>query len=408
MGGSAMKLDASNGEFELPLPPDKDKQSIHFSAIRVTQPIGDIFVSSIGHEVLTRITYFDVRRIARTEREVETYLGIQRPLDKKRVSSLEAFVNFADASFPSSVILAIDAEYAVFHEDLSTIELRNFRDGEDAPTRAMRDIARVIDGQHRIAGLDAFQGDRFDLPVTIFVGADIADQAYVFSTVNLEQTKVSKSLAYDLFALAKTRSPQKTCHNIAIALDLDRDSPFFQKIKRLGFARPDRNRETITQAAFVEMLMQLITTAPKQDRDDLLRGKRLRPASDQQAARLVFRSLFIDERDVEIGQNVKNYFNAIRYQWPEDWEFEGLGIILSRTNGFRAFMRILPLMYSYLKPSTTQPVVAQEDFARLIARIPIERLQFNTERFPPGTSGESKIVLEVLDALPFLRDAQPR
>jgi DGQHR domain-containing protein len=107
----------------------------------------------------------------------------------------------------------------------------------------------------------------FGLSVTIFIGSDIADQAYIFSTVNLEQTKVSKSIVYDLFELAKTRSPQKTAHNIAVALDRDERGPFYQRIKRLGFATVDRKFETITQATFVENLLPLISPDPKEDRD---------------------------------------------------------------------------------------------------------------------------------------------
>ncbi len=53
----------------------------------------------------------------------------------------------------------------------------------------------------------------------------MAQQANIFSTVNLSQTKVNRSLAYDLFALAASRSPQKTCHDIAVALDRGKNSP---------------------------------------------------------------------------------------------------------------------------------------------------------------------------------------
>ena len=105
------------------------------------------------------------------------------------------------------------------------------------------------------------------------MGTDIAEQAQIFSTVNLEQTKVNRSLAYDLFALAKSRSPQKTCHNVVVALDQDKTSPFYQRIKRLGANTEGRYGETITQATFVEALQKYISADPKGDRDVLLRGK---------------------------------------------------------------------------------------------------------------------------------------
>lgn len=58
-------------------------------------------------------------------------------------------------------------------------------------------VAKIIDGQHRIAGLEDYAGPPFQVNATIFIDMDIEDQAMVFATINLKQTKVSKSLAYD-------------------------------------------------------------------------------------------------------------------------------------------------------------------------------------------------------------------
>jgi DGQHR domain-containing protein len=268
-----LKVAPMQDELEL-VDPDPIKHS--FSCIRATQPIGDVFVAAIPFKMLVRISYFDVRRVLQEERDVEKYLGIQRPLEERRVRSLSEYVNYKDASFPTSVILAIDEEYAQFNEQKNVMEVSNIKAGEDNPSLAIGRLARVLDGQHRIAGLTAFKGETFDVPVTIFVGADISDQAHIFATVNLEQTKVQKSLVYDLFSLARTRSPQKTCHNIAVALDRDRKGALHSRIKRLGFATEGRVFEPITQATFVEALIPYISSAPKQDRDDLLRGNRHR------------------------------------------------------------------------------------------------------------------------------------
>jgi DGQHR domain-containing protein len=101
----------------------------------------------------------------------------------------------------------------------------------------------------------------------VFVDVDIEDQAYLFSTVNLAQTKVNKSLVYDLFDLARGRSPQKTTHNIAVALDQNDSSPLHQRIKRLGSATRGRVAERITQATFVESLLPYISKNPMLDRD---------------------------------------------------------------------------------------------------------------------------------------------
>jgi DGQHR domain-containing protein len=294
-----------------------------------------------------------------------------------------------DATFPSSIILAIDDEYASYDEGRRKLLLRNTKEGETEPSIAIAEIARVLDGQHRIAGLENFQGEAFGLPVTIFVGSDIADQAYIFSTVNLEQTKVSKSLAYDLFELAETRSPQKTCHNIAVALDRDEKSPFYKRIKRLGFAAADRKFQTLTQATFVENLMPMLSSDPKKDRDILLRGERLARISEQESYRLIFRNLFIEDKDTTIAKIVHNYFDAVREKWRTAWDSRDQGMILNKTNGFRALMRLLPR--SYLRFAKPGDMVSKDKFSQLFARVEVEDFYFNVDNFKPGTSGEKDL-----------------
>jgi DGQHR domain-containing protein len=369
---------------------DPDPVRIEIDALKVTQPIGDLFVASIEHDVLCKISYFDVRRVLQERRDVERYLGIQRPLVPRRVADLEDYVNFVDATFPSSIILAIDDEYASYDAKREKLTLRNYKEGESSPSIAISEIARVLDGQHRIAGLANFKGPLFGLPVTIFIGSDIADQAYIFSTVNLEQTKVSKSLVYDLFELARTRSPQKTCHNIAVALDRDEKSPFYQRIKRLGFATQDRKFETLTQATFVEGVLPLVSDEPKKDRDLLLRGEKLTKVRDAEAKRLIFRNMFIDAKDLDIAKIIHNYFDSVRQRWEKAWDYRGEGRMLNRTNGFKALMRILPRAYRYFGASGD--VVSKDKFYQLFKRVDVDDAYFTVERFKPGTSGETDLV----------------
>jgi DGQHR domain-containing protein len=323
------------------------------------------------------------------DRDVERYLGIQRPLSASRVNDLNKYVNFVDATFPTSIIIAIDQRCVVFDSKSNTMTVSNHI-GEGLDDSILyRQIARVLDGQHRIDGLSSFAGEKFDLTVTIFVGIDIAQQAQIFSTVNLEQTKVHKSLAYDLFALASSRSPQKTCHNVVVALDNDEDGPFFQRIKRLGVATEGRYAEKITQSTFTESLIVYISRDPKVDRDRLLRGQKLGRPTAPELDLYPLRGFFIEEDDISIAEIVGNYFSAIRERWPIAWSYDGRGLILNRTNGFRAMMRIFGSMYRYV--SRPGIVVRSEEFYSVFRRARIEDSEFNTENFPPGTSGESKL-----------------
>lgn len=384
--------DKNNGELE-----KEDPRTVEFHCLKLKQPLGDIYVGSIGWRQLCDISYFDVRRVLQEKRDVERYLGIQRPLNDRRVTELEKYVNFYDATFPTSIILSVDEKCAEYDEKTHTMKLSNFP-SEDGNERVLfRHIARVLDGQHRIAGLFGFVGENFDLSVSLFVGADIADQAQVFSTVNLEQTKVQKSLAYDLFALAKSRSPQRTCHNIAVALDQDNSSPFFERIKRLGVATPDRTGETITQATFVESVQVYITRDPRTDRDLLLRGRKLPRATEDELQRLPLRNMFIDERDLDIASLVWNYFDAARTRWPTAWAFRGRGLMLNKTNGFRGLMRVFGPAYLWL--AAPGDIVESEEFFALFEKTGIDDDAFTTENFPPGTSGEAGLARELIEQM---------
>lgn len=372
------------------LPMDPDPISFEIPALRASQPIGDLYLANFPHRTLSRIAFFDVRRRIQELRDIERYLGIQRPLNAGRVADLHKYVNFVDATFPTSIIISIPDEYASFDEGRSRLIIRNYREGEDQePSIPMRMLARVIDGQHRIAGLMGFEGDRFDVPVTVFVGSDIADQAYVFSTVNLEQTKVSKSLAYDLFELARSRSPQKTCHNIAIAMDRDPTGPMYERVKRLGLATDGRTFEPVTQATFVESIVKYISDDPRVDRDKIIRKEPLTRAEANEDRRLIFRNLFIDGKDIDIIKNVSGYLEAVRDRWPNSWGFRGTGQMLNRTNGFRALMRAM--RYFYLRRGAPGDVVSREDFLAELNAVGIDDGQFSTEAFPPGSAGEARL-----------------
>ena len=144
---------------------DDDLITKEIFALRIRQPIGDIFLASIDYQLLQKITYFDVRRVLRDQRDVEAYLGIQRPLNKSRIESLETYVNFVDATFPTAVILAIDeSECVAYNEDTKLLSLSNTRRGNEKPDIAFSNLCRVIDGQHRIAGLRTYSGKKpFDV-----------------------------------------------------------------------------------------------------------------------------------------------------------------------------------------------------------------------------------------------------
>ena len=374
-------------------PTDPDKDELSFSFIPAHQPIGDIYLAAVPYETIVKVTSFDVRRVLQEDRDVERYLGIQRPVIQSRLKSLNKYVNFLDATFPTAVILALDEDYVEIDPATNRMVVRNWRAGETQPSTALRNIGRVLDGQHRIAGLEHFKPTvdslSFDIPTVIFVGADIADQAQIFATVNLEQTKVNKSLVYDLSELATTRSPDKTCHNIAVTLDQKEDSPFYRRIKRLGIGSTGRSFEPISQATFVEGLRNLVSSEPKVDRDTLLRGRKLEPVDSKELRRLPFRNLFIQEDDIAIAKIVFDFFTAVKNVWEEAWNNQERGGVLNRTNGVKALFRFLRDSYWICYDAGNQ--LSRGSFEEILKETTLKSEHFTTAYFAPGTSGESKL-----------------
>ena len=356
---------------------------VQFRCMQVNQPIGTFYIGVVKSQDLVDIAFADVRRLK--ARDVEELIGIQRPLSNARVGELQQYVNTIDASFPTGIILAIAGKDAEYNVKKGTMRVR--RDEK---------VAKILDGQHRIAGLEEFRGQIFELNVTIFVDMDIEDQAMLFATINLKQTKVSKSLMYDLYEFAKTRSPQKTCHNIAKLLNNEKGSPFKDKIKILGAAtgKPD---ETLTQAAFVDSMIGYLSPNPMSDRDQLRRGRKLRRISDDESQNLIFRNMFINGQDAKIAREISNFFTAVAKRWPEAWPYHRSGNILNRTNGLRALMRFHRDAYLKLSKPGGGDVVPTASFSKLLKQVSLSDEDFNPERYKPGTSGERALYRDFLE-----------
>lgn len=260
-------------------------------------------------------------------------------------------------------------------------------DFDDKDAFLFRGIARVLDGQHRIKGLKESRHDLtdFEINVCIFVDADIADQASIFATVNIAQTKVNHSLVYDLLSYSKSRSPERTCHTVTVTLDQAEKSPFYKRIKRLGVSTENRFGEVLTQATVVKCLLPYITNDVLRDRDIGKRVGKWSATESYNEKKLIFRHWLINIEDDEIAIQLMNYFEAVSRRWSTAWEDTKTGNMLPRTNGFRAFMSFLRPAYNSFN---TVNVVKMSSFLKLFEKISLEDNEFSTETFVPGSSGE--------------------
>jgi DGQHR domain-containing protein len=381
----------------------EDQREISFSALKLSQPIGDFYIGSIKARDLFKIAFFDIRHLS--GRDIDEYLGIQRQLNEKRVEEIRRYTHTIDATFPTAVILAVDERCAevtpITCQDgenkingLYSLKLRNIPQPEDGSEPVLfRQIARVIDGQHRIAGLEKYDGD-FDVNVSVFIGLDIATQASVFSVVNLAQTKVNTSLVYDLFAYDKARSPEKSAHDLAVALDSTDGSPFHKRIKRLGVATEGRFGETLSQATFVRSILPHMTDDILLDRDTGRRGGHWAKPTHAEMNRMVLRYFFVNERDLDIAEIVWNYFGAISDKWPESWNWTGTGRILNKTTGFEALMRFFRPAYKAITGPAGIP--RKDQFSTIFEAVNLGDKDFTTDTFKPGSSGTGALYQRLL------------
>ena len=382
-------------------------KNIELNALKVNQPIGEFFIASIDASDLVEISFADTRRMEDGDkrREVERYLGIQRPLLKHRAKEIRDYIlNSRDATFPTSIILAIDEKCAEYDEKTGMLNIYAYEpDDSGLEPIPFNKIAKILDGQHRIAGfLDGDGSNRqfefnqpFKLNVSIFVGIDLPEQAKIFATVNLAQTKVNKSLVYDLEDLARKTNPFKVAHNVAVALDANEKSPFYKRIKRLGIATPNRSYEPLTQATFVESLVKLITDDPSRDRNNILDGKKLQVVD---VRKFPFNEIFkLDLKGEDAGsliiyQIIYNYFDAVRIKWPKAWsESDRKGSLLSKSNAFKALMRFLKTnAYLSVVGSNIGGIPTAKEFKSVFDHIDLSDDDFTNRNFLPGAAGESK------------------
>lgn len=389
----------------------EDPRSIRLPVIRVRQPIGDFYVGTMGSKDLVAIADFDVRRINQGE-GIETYLGIQRELNKERVKEISQYVEGPDATFPTAVVLAVESKAAVVEpacpesRDHFWLELHNVPSIDPEECVLFREIAKVIDGQHRIVGLKNYSENQpFDVNVSIFVGADAPDQAAIFSTVNLAQTKVNRSLVYDLFDLAKAKSPEKLAHNVVVALDRAENSPFHRRIKRLGTATVGRffEEETLTQATVVSPILRYISGNQIQllkDRQTGLRGRPFETLESNFDA-LVFRPFLLQDDAPGLADLLWNYFEAVSERWDRAWNGGVERGMLNKTNGYNALMRFFRPVYLHL----AQPGqgVTKQKFKEVFDNIILDDEDFNTLKYIPGTSGATALYNDMVSYTGFGR-----
>ena len=191
------------------------------------------------------------------------------------------------------------------------------------------------------------------LPCSIYFDLPNPYQAYVFATINFNQKKVDRSLAYQLFGIGVEQenpdswTPDKTAVFMSRKLDTEKDSPLRHRI--ITAAENDevllRNKPpgidwAVSTATVVDGIMRLFSANPKRDRDEMNRlavgaGRSRSLLRDDKTP---FRSLYLAANDLLIYAAVKNFFSAVDELF---WRVAQPGSYIYRTVGIQALFDVL-------------------------------------------------------------------
>lgn len=236
--------------------------------------------------------------------------AVQRVLSPIRLKSIEEYVLKGNTFFTPFFLNWTNQDYSIM-----------VKDGQISIPLVISS-AQVIDGQHRLAGLErAIKKDesieKQEVMVVMSNRLNTKDAAGVFLNINTEQKPVPKSLIYDLFGVINENEPELPlvrAKDIALALQEDEKSPYLNSVKMPGSMR----------GVGIIDLSTIVNS--------------IRPLLEDDGAFKKYRLLTL-ERQVAV---VLNYFNAIKsfYMKKEIWYSKSMNPFLTNA-GFVAAAEVL-------------------------------------------------------------------
>ncbi|WP_415892547.1 DGQHR domain-containing protein [Neptuniibacter sp. PT8_73] len=378
-------------------------------ALEVVQEFQKFYSVKIKASLLRELCY--TKHAEKTDGNLD---GIQRTFNKQRLVDIGKFIDSKDAAFPNPIIVSAnyDSKDRMADEDkkwrVEAVEPKQGLYKLIIPTR--EELCSIIDGQHRLFAFDyaKTENQNMDLMCSVYLDMPPAYQAFMFSTINLNQTKVNKSLAYHLFGYRLDTDNQKMWVPDTLAIYIARllDKEFLPLKGRIIY-RTKQEKMTkdwsLSTAVIVEGVISLISKNPRNDRytinsrdADGLRGRTV--LNDDPS--LPLRSHYIQGNDKAILQVIQGYFLAVEALfWKEDQI--SAGTIMNKTVGVLA-------LFEYLKEALCRNGVSQktvDSFTPLFEKV--SEIDFtNTDFFTPNSKGKGRIrnVLSIVSGFKSISD----
>ena len=322
-------------------------------SILVEQPLAPFVLAMIPSDVLLETCYSIPAKMGR-EPSLLSVFGSQRGIRERRLKEIARYLESTDAAIPNTIILG-----ANYWEDGTAVDAPRRWTLEETGVEGVLDLviprgeqtASIIDGQHRLLAFEKVQNTVMPLACSVYLDLPIAYHAFVFATINFNQQKVDRSLAYQLFGASLDEepsaawSPEKVAVFLARKLDADETSPFAGRL-RLGLEDlAEVRRRTISLATVVDGILSLVSANPKKDRDMLARKKMedrdRRRLEDGDQGRTPLRSLYRQGNDLGIFQVCRNFFAAAKETL---WDSQEERSYIGKTVGVQALFDLLRLL----------------------------------------------------------------
>lgn len=301
-----------------------------YKVIEVNQPLGTFYVFKISAFELLQLVDSEPYFLS-LENEHFRNEGIQRRFDEGRGREIANFLRSTESALPNSIIIAGNTKYNNEHDEWKIVQ-ENKNNSEEIYLNIpeLKINGTVIDGQHRLFSfkhLNVEEQKNYELLCTLYLDLPNPYQAYIFATINMNQRKVDKSLAYELYGYdlndeeSNKWSPEKLAVYLTRKLNTDINSIFRGHI--LLAANSDKILEklangksigwTVSTGAIVEGILSLITSNQKRDRDEL----HLKPEKERNRLNLIsirssapLRKYYIENNDLLIYTILINFFEA--------------------------------------------------------------------------------------------------
>ncbi|RLU09080.1 hypothetical protein CS078_13070 [Pseudomonas prosekii] len=399
-----------------------EKCNIIRPAIRVEQPLGTFYAFSLRADILNQITYSLPAEI-RGRLDLEqadskggySIFGSQRVEKKTRLQEIASFIQTTDATFPNAIILAANYSKEGLYVEEASQQWRVEDRGEgfwslSIPQGAFSQ-ASIIDGQHRLHAFEHLPDDapqrEMELLCVVFLELPTPFHAYVFATINFNQKKVDRGLAYELFGFdvderpVSLWSPETLAVYLTRLLNTDAASPFYESVfstadtKELLATKKDaRGSVSVSIATVVDGILRLISKNPQEDRNTVRKADNTNLGRKALVgyADLPLRALYLEGNDKGIYEIVFNFFHAVS---NTIWQHTGEGSYLRKTIGVQAFFDVLRIL------TVKRPISAESFSIESLSKL-LEKsagMDSNGDKYQASGIGRSEIRRELIDTL---------